>query len=134
MILEGSSLARHVITLTPRVPLATVVVRPPMARSGESAPKFQVPFLALEARLTPPVYITSDDASDQGLTRRGAFRLRSTFHPSGRVSVGVPSCHIESKFSLTAGCDAVSPMAAEATGAEKIPDAAVAIAMIRVFA
>ena len=49
-----------VITLTQRVPPSTVVERPPTERSDGVVlePKFQVPFLALEARLTPPSYMT----------------------------------------------------------------------------
>ena len=56
---SSDALVNRVITLTQRVPPATVVDRPPTARSLGVVlePKFHVPFLALLASEMPPSYI-----------------------------------------------------------------------------
>ena len=58
---SSPALCRHVITLMQRVPPSTVVDKPPTEQSLGTLleAKFQVPFLALLARLVPPVYMTA---------------------------------------------------------------------------
>ena len=81
----GSSppFTKRVITLMQRVPPSTVVDRPPTEQSLGTLleAKFHVPFLALLARLVPPVYITCVDAPSKVPTVRGAVIWRSTRQP-----------------------------------------------------
>ena len=57
---SSPALCKQVITLMQRVPPSTVVDSPPTEQSLGTLleAKFHVPFLALLARLVPPVYIT----------------------------------------------------------------------------
>ena len=105
MIASLPALCSIVSTLTQRVPPLTVVDKPPIARSPASAlaPQFHVPFLALEARFSPPSYITVVAPSAHAPTVRGAFICRSMRHPSGSASVAAPASlsYIPSKFCVT---------------------------------
>ncbi len=99
----------------PRVPLETVVLRPPTARSlgVDELPKFHVPFEALLASEVPPLYITVVTASVHELIEWGALRLRSIRQSSGNVSVAswVVASHIESNVSCTLGDVGVTSIA-----------------------
>ena len=81
---------------------ATPVEMPPRARSlVSSAPKFHVPFLALLARLTPPLYIVWVSAWSKRPTVRGAVIWRSMRHASGRVAVASSPIALKSWLALS---------------------------------